>query len=162
VGIERELTLTRVIERQFENAWDMLKEAIENFSPDQWKKAKNEYFIPARVAYHAIETVDYYCQDNLKGFEWGGRFGVDWETGERDRLPQQQEVLKYLDDIRKKSSDWIKNLGDQGLLSPDKVFFLEGMTHLDRVLYVLRHTHQHLGELCSESRNRNVPRPEWR
>jgi len=52
--------------------------------------------------------------------------------------------------------------GDAGLLAPDEVFDAEGMSHLDRALYVLRHTQHNVGELCSILRKASPPRTEWR
>jgi len=64
--------------------------------------------------------------------------------------------------VRIKVDRWIESHGDAGLLASDKVFHLEGMCYLDRALYVLRHTHQHIGELFKTLRDRDIPRPTWR
>ncbi|MFC2173181.1 DinB family protein [Acidobacteriota bacterium] len=155
-------TLVHIVEEQFACAWNMLREAVVSFPGNQWQNGEINYFFPARLAYHVIETVDYYCRDVLEGFQWGHRFGVDWESADPDRLPAQAPVLEYLDETQQCVSAWLHRLGDQGLVSPDEVFHQEGYTHLDRALYVLRHIHQHLGELCSELRKRDLPRPQWR
>ena len=154
--------LVEIIDRQFAAAWSMLKEAIAIFPPEEWHTADIDYFIPARVTYHAVETVDYYCRNDLKGFTWGHRFGIDWESASGDQLPGQGPVLEYLEETQIHTSDWLRSLGDQALVSPDAAFRAEGYSHLDRALYVLRHIHQHLGELCSELRQRDLVRPSWR
>ena len=109
--------LAKVIDRQFGEAWAMLTEAIERFPDDQWRDAAIDYFVPARLVYHAIETVEYYCQDNLKGFVWGGRFGMDWDTADRNRLPAKQTLLDYLGDVRRKTSQWLMQLDENALLA---------------------------------------------
>ena len=70
-----------------------------------------------------------------------------------DRLPGQGAIRDYLAEVRDKVSCWLFDRGEDGLLAPDEVFHAEGMSHLDRALYVLRHTQQTVGELS---------RPAWR
>jgi hypothetical protein len=153
--------LVEAIEAQFEAAWEMLAEAVGVFG-EGWRAGGSDYAVPARLAYHAVETADYYFHDDLAAFDWGGRFGVDWETKEPARLPSQQAILDYLDEVRDKASRWIADREDDRLLAPDEVFHAEGMSRLDRALYVLRHTQQTIGELCALLRARGIPRPAWR
>jgi hypothetical protein len=153
--------LVEAIEAQFGAAWDMLAEAVGAFG-EGWRAGDSSYAVPAGLAYHVIETADYYFHDDLEAFGWAGRFGADWETEEPARLPSRRAILDYLDEVRDKTSRWIADRGDDGLLAPDEVFHEEGMSHLDRALYVLRHTQHTIGELCSLLRARDIPRPAWR
>ena len=152
----------RILARQFDAAWDMLEQAIEHLSGRDWKSGVTSQAIPARLAYHIVETADFYTHPDLDAFVWAGRFGVDWETEDPDQLPDAEAIQSYLTDVRAKVSSWITNLGEDALCAPDDVFFDEGMTHMDRALYVLRHTHQHLGELHALLHARGLPRPQWR
>lgn len=155
-------SLASIVTSQFGNAWDMLAEAVKNFTANQWRSGDIDYSIPARIAYHAIETVDYYLRDDLTAFKWGWRFGIDWEGASPSQLPDQRATLAYLHEIRRQSAAWLASLGDEGLLRIDKAFHAEAMSNLDRVLYVLRHTHQHVGEICAELRRCERARPAWR
>ncbi|MBT5874956.1 MAG: hypothetical protein HOH43_16175 [Candidatus Latescibacteria bacterium] len=155
------------IDAQYENAWTMLCETIEAFRQQDWRSADFSYLTPARLAYHTIETVDFYARRNMSEFVWGHRAGIDWESTDADRLPDQIATLEYLGDTRVANSEWLQSIasiGTQtgGLLAPDVQFHEEGMCYLDRALYVLRHTHQHMGELAAELRRRGLPRPGWR
>jgi len=154
--------LARIVAWQYEEAWSMLGEAIAAVEEPGWRSGDSAYAVPARLAYHAIETADYYMHPDLAGFEWAGRFGVDWKVEDFRALPGKDDILEYLDAVRTKVEQLLEARSDMGLLAPDEVFHQEGMTHLDRALYVLRHTHQHLGELCSILRSRSIPRPGWR
>ncbi len=161
--MEHDRPLAPTIKGQFENAWGMLREIVNTFSDEEWRQGDVNYLVPARIAYHTVETVEYYSSGRgLKAFPWGHRAGVDWESAPKERLPSRQVVLDYLEDVRRANARWIDALGDVGLTAPDETFHDEGMTHLDRALYVLRHTHQHLGELCAEMRRRGLSRPGWR
>ncbi|MFC1572544.1 hypothetical protein ACFL6M_02990 [Candidatus Eisenbacteria bacterium] len=154
--------LARILDTQYAHAWSLMDEIVNRFPVEAWRSASPAYFAPSRLTYHTIETVDYYCRDDLAAFRWGHRFGVDWDTASSEELPEQEAIRDYQRDVHSAASLWIHHLGDDGLLAPDAVFSEEGMTHLDRALYALRHTHQHLGELSSELRRRDLPRPPWR
>ena len=154
--------LGSIITSQYASSWDMLLETVKSFPEDEWQKAEIDYFVPARIAYHAIETVDFYLRDDLTAFKWGWRFGVDWDRALPTELPNQRDTLAYLHEIRRQAAEWISEGGDKGMLKTDSRFHAEGISHLDRALYVLRHTHHHIGELCAELRRRNLPRPGWR
>ncbi|HDS28928.1 MAG TPA: hypothetical protein ENN96_00420 [Candidatus Acetothermia bacterium] len=154
--------LTEVVCRQYAAAWSLLSEGIDAVEEAGWKTGESSYAVPARIAYHAIETADYYTHPNLAEFVWAERFGVDWEAEDAQLLPGRDEIRLYLEDVRKKAERWLTAQGEVGLLVPDEVFHQEGMTHLDRALYVLRHTQQHIGELFSILRARGISRPGWR
>lgn len=154
--------LAETINGQYKAAWNMLAETIEAFDDDGWRTGDSDYAIPARLAYHTIETADYYFHHDLAAFEWAGRFGVDWETTNTVRLPNRDAIREYLVEVRDKVHRWIAAHGDVGLLAPDETFHSEGMNHLDRALHVLRHTHHHIGEFFSILRARDITRPEWR
>ena len=156
------VALVSVTTTQFEAVWGMLKQAIHSVPLEQWRTGDVEHLVPARIAYHVLETADYYMSPDLERFPWGGRFGVDWEKGARDALPGQADIRDYQNEVRARVAAWLAGLGDAGLLLPDAVFRSEGMSHLDRALYVLRHTQHHTGELCAELRRRGLPRPPWR
>jgi hypothetical protein len=155
-------TLAGILGKQFDAAWDMLDEAVHAIDGKGWQTGTPDHLVPARLAYHVLETADYYVHPDLSAFEWSGRFGVDWETAEAGELPDQSAIGAYLHDVRLKVAAWLDAQDDSGLLAPDAVFHDEGMTHLDRALYVLRHTHQHIGELFAVLRERGIPRPGWR
>lgn len=152
---------------QYGNAWAMLDQTIKAFPEQDWRTSDLSYLTPARIAYHTIETVDYYARSDMSEFVWGHRAGVDWESSQAEDLPDQTATLEYLSDIRVANDVWLHDIAGvgphaMGLLAPDSQFHGEGFCYLDRALYVLRHTHQHMGELAAELRRRDQPRPGWR
>jgi len=154
-------TLSAMITGQYRAAWSMLRDAVERFPDAEWRTGEVELLVPARVACHVVETADYYFRAPGEAFAFGGRFGVDWETGDRASLPDQDQVLAYLEAVWRKGEAWL-SLPSELLLEPDPVYGDEGMTRIDRLLYLLRHTHHHVGELCTELRRRGIARPAWR
>jgi len=156
------MELAKRITFQYSEAWHMLSDAIDACDDAAWRNTGDTSFNIARLAYHTIETVDYYFHDDLQAFKWAERFGVDWEAEDPSMLPGQEGILDYLDQVRDKAANWIERVGSEGLLEPDTVFHKEGMSHLDRALYVLRHTHHHIGEIFGLLRQQGIPRPGWR
>ena len=53
-------------------------------------------------------------------------------------------------------------MGDEGLLAPEEDYAWTGSTLLGRLLYMLAHCRQHLGEINAELRRRGLPRIKWR
>jgi len=153
--------LTQVMKDQYAAAWS-LSDAVDALDVDAWRRVGPGDLVPARLAVHILETADYYVAPDLTSFDWGGRFGIDSETASPDEFPCKTALIAYLDEVQRRCVHWIEQLGDEGLLAPDHVFHDEGMCHLDRALYVLRHTHHHLGELFVLLRAWDLSRPGWR
>jgi len=145
--------------------WAILREAVEALPEDQWRAGDVEQFVPARQALHIIETADFYSGEwSGDKFPWGTRFDCDWEGSAPKDLPSQRDVLTYLDEARAKVEAWLTRRGDDGLLGEpqDKRFPWTGACELGRALYLMRHSHHHLGKIHAELRRRGIKRPEWR
>jgi hypothetical protein len=123
----------------------MIRETISGFSESDWINAGVDYLVPARLAYHIIETVEYYIGNRpSKEFDWGHRFGGGWREIETKSLPSQKDMLLYLEEVEKKLAEWI-NLTD--FQEESRIFKHTGKTLLGHALYVLRHTLDHHGEM---------------
>lgn len=145
---------------QFHRALGMFREAVQAFPGEEWRKGDIDYLRPAGLAYHVLETIDFYSGDRPgEEFPWGGRFGVGWEESRSERLPSQEQVLAYLDEMEAKLEDWFEK---SDLLSGEATFLWTGETMLGRAAYMLRHTQHHVAELGLELRRRGYSRPEWR
>lgn len=149
----------------FNRTWDMLRGAIEALPEDQWRAGDVEQFVPARQALHIISCADFYSGKwEGKEFPWDARFGCDWDHSPVERLPDQRDMLAYLDDAKGKIEAWLAHRGDEGLLGEpqDKRFPWTGACELSRAIYLIRHSHHHLGKIHNELRRRGIDRPEWR
>ena len=145
--------------------FDMLREAIEALPDEEWRVADEDDLIPARQALHIVESSAFYSGEwTGKKFPTGERLDCNWEFSAADELPGRQDVLTYLDEARAKVEAWLTKRGDDGLLREpqDKRFPWTGACELGRALYLIRHTHHHLGKIHNELRRRGDDRPEWR
>lgn len=150
--------LNETITRQFARSWQVVTEAMAAFTPEEWVTGEVDYLTPARLAYHIVETAEFYTSDTPEGFPWGHRFGCDWEGAKVEELPDQDAVAAYLAEVR----DQAKRFLSQDLLAEDPDFPWCGGARLDRALYLVRHTHHHVGELWSEIKRCGHNLPDWR
>jgi uncharacterized damage-inducible protein DinB len=149
----------------FTRTWDMLREAIEAFPDEEWRVADEDDLIPARQALHVVESSAFYSGEwTGKKFPSGKRLGCDWELSPPEELPSQRDVLEYLEEAKAKVKAWLTRRGDEGLLGEpqDERFPWTGACELGRALYLMRHTHHHLGKIHAELRRRGIARPDWR
>ncbi len=153
-----DVALRAVLIGQFERSWRMVEEAVGAFSAEEWRTGEIDYLTPARLAYHILETAEFYSGETRENFSWGHRFGCDWEGAEREALPTQADVLAYLTEMRSRVEAW---LAEVDLSAADAAFPWPGDTVLDRAVYLQRHTHHHIGELWSEIKRRGHDLPNW-
>jgi uncharacterized damage-inducible protein DinB len=147
---------------QFDRMWAMLEEVIRNCPDDEWKSGGGNWFlVPSRLAYHTIETVDYYSRQSPEDMEWGKRFGgVDWEEQQVERLPDRASISAYLEETQEDLRAKLRALTDQDLLASHP-FPWTGATLLDRLIYTLRHSMFHLGQIQAELRRRGLKGAQW-
>jgi hypothetical protein len=145
---------------QVRRALTMFREATQAFPAEEWRAGDLDYLRPAGVAYHVVETIDFYGGDqSADQFPWGARFGVSWEDARSERLPLQQQVLAYLDDVEAELEMWLVSAD---LSAPEQAFPWTGPIQLARAAYVLRHTQHHVAEMSLELTRRGYPAPAWR
>ncbi|MBC7235036.1 MAG: DinB family protein [Chloroflexi bacterium] len=152
-------SITEAVIRQFERQWKMMQEAIENCPDEEWYKGCTHFMVPARLAFHAIQAADFHLSVAPARYDWG-RFGFDWEECEPTALPSRVDTLAFLDEVRAKIASKLDELEDRDLAGPDTPtgYF---PTMADHLVYVLRHTQYHLGQLDAELHRRGLPSPQW-
>ncbi|MFB0558832.1 MAG: hypothetical protein ACETVY_06930 [Candidatus Bathyarchaeia archaeon] len=146
----------------FSLIWDMYTEAIETIPEEHWRRGDIDYLIPARQVYHVLEAADFYSGSEAEGFKWGYRFNADWEKAQPEKLPTQEEMIEYHDEMMEKVGGWLRGMGISDLLSREDEFTWTGSTVLGRALYLLAHYRQHMGEINAELRRRGLPRIKWK
>lgn len=158
----QETTIIASLLEAFGLIWGMYEEAIEDIPDEHWRTGEIGYLIPSRLVYHVLETADYYSGEDPEGFPWGRRFGVDPWDAPPERLPSKEGAMEYHGEVVDKIRSWLGGLDDSDLLSREAAFSWTGSTLLGRVLYLLAHYRQHMGEINAELRRRGLPRIKWR
>lgn len=158
--------VAEAIDRQLEATWKQWRKAIDQIPADQWRDGDVDYLIPARHALHVVNTVDGYCRCEQPA-SWNSlteaHFGrnLDWEGTPASELPDQAETLGYLESVRTRTNQWLMAMSDQELLQPQGAFPWTGPNILSRLIYVIRNSQDHTGQLNAELRRRDLPRSAW-
>jgi hypothetical protein len=140
---------TRDLLDQYRRAFQMLYEEIERFDATEWVKGLDFFQVPAKVAMHTVDCLDYYfCGKTQDEYRWGYRFGGGWWELPDDRLPDVAAVLAYAHEIEDRVVKEFGALQDEDLARP---FVLDdaAKTLLGHYVYALRHTMHHQGELAT-------------
>jgi hypothetical protein len=156
------MTIQESLVDAFRRNWDMYEDLIKNIPNEHWQTGDIEYLIPARLVYHVLETARYYSNPTPKGFVWGKYIGVRWKEAAPEQLPTKDQIITYLKEIKDKLTRWLCEMSDSDFLSEQKEFLWTGKTKLGRVIYLLVHCRQHIGEINAELRRRGLARVKWR
>ena len=140
------MAIVEALTDQYERGWRMVEATVAAIPDARWREAGRDYLNPARLAYHLVETVEFYFSDS-DDFPFGQRFGGDWPKLAPAELPSRDDVRDYLREVREKSTRWIRRHDDVSILGPNRRHPWCGETLLGLALYVLRHTLHHHGEM---------------
>lgn len=143
--------------KQYGHTWRVFEGIVKNFDPDAWICTGRGAITPVRLAFHILKSVKYYIEDpsNIV-FASGKSFESDWVTVGEEDLPSQNDILTCINELRTKTENW---LCEMDLNSENRSFEWAGKTRFGVVLFLLRHSLYHLGELSSllnESKNGNA------
>lgn len=150
--------LAEALADQFVRALAMFREAVEAFPAAEWCKGDTPYQRPAGLALHLVEAIDDYAVLKPGESGRGRRFNVDWEEKDSSKLPAQDELLAYLDEVEPRLAHL---LASADLTAAEELFRWTGSTLLSRAAYTLRHTQHHLAEMCLELHRRRYQAPRW-
>lgn len=152
-------TLKPLLWQQFGAAIDMLENAILACPEDVWASDKREFDFWYN-AYHAIFWLDFYLSDSRETFVPTEPFGVT-EFDPSGLLPERvftpTELFNYLELAREKCKQRITNLEPMRIYNTG----IREFTHLELLLYNLRHVQHHVGQLNQLLRQRTDDAPRW-
>ena len=142
---------------QFVRTLWMLREAIQAFPAEEWRKGDTPYQRPAGLALHVLASARDYCALKPGDAEPADRF-ADWEGKDSSKLPSQADMLAYQHEVAQRLAHF---LTEADLMAAETQFRWTGSTLLGRAAYVLRHTQHHLAEMCLELHRRGLRAPQW-
>jgi len=135
---------------QFQRTFRMLYEEIDRFDDKQWTAGLDSFLVLVKVAMHIVDCLDYYFSGKTGAeYPWGYRFGGGWWELPIEKLPGKSEVLAYAWEIEARIINQFKALDDLDLLKPALIKDDAAETTLGRLVYALRHTVHHHGELSA-------------
>lgn len=145
----------------FGRSFEMYESAIKEIPEEEWKKGEHHNLLPVVILQHSIEAVDFYSSDSSE-FKWGYRFNLRWSDGDIADFPSKDDLLVYFKEVKEKLIRYIITFSDEDFLGEDPFGYHTGKGRLGRMLYLLSHLRQHMGELNAVLRKRNIPRIKWR
>jgi hypothetical protein len=132
---------------QFEHTWRIFGRLVKDFDDDAWIHAGRGTSTPARTAFHILKGVKFYIEDSSTIiFDSGKSYEVNWETVSEEDLPSQNDISACIEGFKGKTVEW---LNEMDLIAVNQSFKWAGKTKLGVVLFLLRHSLYHIGELSS-------------
>ena len=130
---------------QFNHTWNILAGIVDDFDDDAWTNLGHGYIVPARLAYHILRSTQYYIEDDAAiALPSGKAFDGDWLSMDTGQLPSRADILCALKVFRTKTETW---LSEMDLRAENTAFGWAGETKAGVVIFLMRHTMHHLGEL---------------
>jgi hypothetical protein len=153
---EEKMIKTEFIQ-QYEHTWSVFERMVNDFDDGAWKYTGRGTTTPVRLSFHILKAVKYYLEDSSAiHFVSGKSFESNSETAQDEDLPSQKDILACIDQFREKTEKWLNKLDFN---AENKSFGWAGETKLGVVIFLLRHSLFHIGELSSllnESKNGDV------
>lgn len=140
-------TLDGIYERASESAWTYQDTRVKGVW--QW-------------LLHTLETIEFYLSEKpADQFPWGHRFGVDWENDQAERVPGKDEMRAYQKEVEQLARQVLGSKTDQDLTTPEAAAPWTGKLYLGKLLYLMRHTQQHIGDINRVLRLNGDKALEW-
>ena len=138
------ISLNKIIVRQFEPAFRMLRALMDNCPKALWSQKNIEPPIWQQF-YHVLYGLDYWFSKTRETFvapQFGS--GINSVLGEPSTgVIEQTELLGYLDFVMKKAMDFIEEVPEEDLAVSSALY--AKWTNLDVMLEQLRHLQHHVG-----------------
>jgi uncharacterized damage-inducible protein DinB len=140
--------------KQYAHTWRVFEAIVNDFDETSRLETGRGAITPVRLALHILQSTKYYLEDKSTiVFDSGKPFDVSWENATENELPSQTDIVTCIHEMQDKTEEWLSEM-DFG--AENKSFPWAGETKLGVVIFVLRHSLYHIGELSSllnESRN---------
>jgi hypothetical protein len=146
--LEKQIEMTKnEFINQYAHAWRIFERLVEAFDADAWLHAGRGVITPARLALHILMGTKYYLDDfTPMEYPSGKPFDHEWQKINNDDLPTQNDILACIPEVKLKTEDWLTNLD---LYAENEPYLWAGETNLGVVIFLLRHSLFHIGELSS-------------
>ncbi|MHA1125723.1 MAG: HEAT repeat domain-containing protein [Candidatus Heimdallarchaeota archaeon] len=158
---EINIAIKQGLTTQYKSMFELLQQALDNVSTKHWYVEKNDWNY-AYFVYHTIEAIEFYFRDTPTGMKWRKLLGTkeDFEKNKKAYYPTKERIKEYLAEIQELSMGILENISYQKLLEQDG--FKKFNSVFEKFIYLLRHCHQHIGELALKLREWKSERVKWK
>lgn len=109
---------------------------------------------------HILETIDYYTTEEGE-FEFCKRFGVDWEDPDASPVPSPKALREYQDQLKEKVRHELISRPSLDFIAREERYPWTGEIFGARLIYLCRHTQQHIGDINMVLRLNDCDVLEW-
>ena len=147
------------VARQYDRTFSLLRRSVECFDAEQWMKGISSFEVPVKVAYHTLQCLLFYFRDDpAKTFrQVPPRFEKDWWELDDESLPNQSQVMTFLEEVADLVRKYLSKLSDADLGTP----FHGDTTVMENIMYAMRHTMHHQGGLNLLSVHHGIDADLW-
>ncbi|MBK9924556.1 MAG: hypothetical protein IPP66_04615 [Anaerolineales bacterium] len=149
-----EQTMNTELISQYAHIWRVFERLVHDFDDTAWFCTGRKATTPARLSFHILKATKYYLEDtSVIQFASGKSFDINCETAEEESLPSRSDVISCIQEFAHKTECWLMEMDFRSL---NTAFEWAGKTKLGLVIFLLKHSIYHLGELSSllnESKN---------
>ncbi len=146
---------------QFDRQFRTLDGVYERASDSAWAHADQRLKGVWQWMAHVLETAEFYLGDKSEGFPWGRRFGLNWEAAQAEPVPDKEAMRAYQKDVEQLLHQVLGGKTDGDLTASETVHPWTGKTYLGKLLYLMRHTQQHIGDINRVLRFNSCDALEW-
>jgi hypothetical protein len=155
-------TFRKILWQQFGAAIQMLENAMHDCPEEVWSDQIDfhEFWY---ISYHTLFWLDFYLSDSPETFAPRPEFGIEEAEADEtlpERVYSKPELLSYLEFAREKCCARIAGLTDetarQRFVLPHRAF-----SHLELLLYNMRHVQHHAAQLNLFLRQHGAQPPRW-
>ncbi len=149
--------------QQFGSAIDMLENALVTCPDELWsdRSQRPEFWY---VVYHTLFYLDLYTSDSVEGFIPPMPFNLD-EMDPAGLLPERpytkEELHTYLEHGRRKCRATVAALTEEKAGQPCGIEWLKTLSHVEALLYNMRHVQHHAAQLNLILRQTTDSAPRW-
>jgi hypothetical protein len=146
----------------FERQFRTLEGAYERASERAWACEDDRLKGVWQWLLHTLETFEFYLGERpADAFPWGHRFNLDWEDAETDHVPSKAEMHAYQRDVEQFVQQVLADKSDAHLAAAEAAMPWTGKLYTGKLLYVMRHTQQHIGDINRVLRWNGDQALEW-
>jgi hypothetical protein len=152
--MDMEITMEAEFQKQYAHTWRVFERLVDDFDDAAWFKTGRRATRPARLSFHILKSAKYYLEDAAElRFASGKPFETDCEKVPDEALPSRADIIGCIKLFAAKTDRW---LTETDFSAKNTAFPWAGESKAGVVIFLMRHSLYHLGELSSllnESRN---------
>ncbi|MBF9017940.1 MULTISPECIES: DinB family protein [unclassified Oceanispirochaeta] len=130
---------------QFRHFWRMFEKIVSDFDAHTWIHSGFALTTPALVAFHILQSTKYYSGDSSPFvYESGRSIATDSGKLETRDLPSKEDIIYMMQSVKSNTEKWLRNIKFE---ADNNDYKWTGLTRLSVVLFLIRHSQFHLGEI---------------